>query len=136
MDDCRGHDVVIACGGVGLAPLRPAIYDIIRHRADYGRVFLLYGARTPGDLLFAREYDAWRDADIEIEVTTVDIGDAGWRGNIGVVPVAVLPPAARTRRSTHVLTCGPEIMIRFVDLRGPGPQGSPAITSTSRWNAT
>ena len=62
----RGHDVVIACGGVGLAPLRPAIYDIVRNRADYGRVFLLYGARTPGDLLFSSEYDTWRNADIEI----------------------------------------------------------------------
>jgi NAD(P)H-flavin reductase len=112
MEACRGHDVVIACGGVGLAPLRPAIYHIIAHRSDFGRVFLLYGARTPGDLLYAREYPAWREADIEVEVT-VDIGDSDWRGNMGVVPVLFY----RMRLSapkTVILTCGPEIMIRFV----------------------
>ena len=74
MEACKGQDVVIACGGIGLAPLRPVIYHIIRHRADYGRVILLYGARTPGDLLYADEYDAWRKAGIEVQVT-VDIGD-------------------------------------------------------------
>ena len=53
-----GNDVVIACGGIGLAPLRPAIYHILNHRSDYGRVILLYGARTPKDLLYTSEYDA------------------------------------------------------------------------------
>ncbi|MBV8486902.1 MAG: FAD/NAD(P)-binding protein [Planctomycetaceae bacterium] len=111
-NSCKGHDVVIACGGVGLAPLRPAIYEIIRNRADYGRVFLLYGARTPGDLLFAREYDTWRNLEIEI-FTTVDIGDARWRGNIGVVPTLFYRLRLEARR-TQVMTCGPEIMIHFV----------------------
>ena len=55
---CRGHDVVMACGGVGLAPLRPAIYHVLNHRDDYGRVFLLYGARTPADLLYQDEFEA------------------------------------------------------------------------------
>jgi NAD(P)H-flavin reductase len=112
MEACRGHDVVIACGGVGLAPLRPAIYHIIAHRAEFGRVFLLYGARTPGDLLFAREYPAWREADIEVEVT-VDIGDSDWRGNMGVVPVLFYRMRLNAPK-TVILTCGPEIMIRFV----------------------
>jgi NAD(P)H-flavin reductase len=112
MEACQGRDVVIACGGVGLAPLRPAIYQIIAHRADYGRVFLLYGARTPGDLLYSREYEAWREADIEVELT-VDIGDQDWRGNMGVVPVLFYRMRLDAAR-TVVLTCGPEIMIRFV----------------------
>ena len=111
-DNCKAQDIVIACGGVGLAPLRPAIYDIVRNRADYGRVFLLYGARTSGDLLFAREYDTWRNADIEM-FTTVDLGDARWRGNIGVVPSLFYRLRLEARR-THVMTCGPEIMIHFV----------------------
>ena len=112
VEACKGRDLVIACGGVGLAPLRPAIYHVINNRSDYGRVFLLYGARTPGDLLYAGEYAAWREADIEIEVT-VDIGDQTWTGNMGVVPVLFY----RMRLSapkTVILTCGPEIMIRFV----------------------
>jgi NAD(P)H-flavin reductase len=112
MDACRGQDVVIACGGIGLAPLRPAIYHLLRHRADYGRVILLYGARTPRDLLYSGEYAAWRQAGVEVEVT-VDIGDEGWQGNIGVVPVLFYRLRLKAER-TWVLTCGPEVMIRFV----------------------
>jgi NAD(P)H-flavin reductase len=112
MVEARGQDVVIACGGIGLAPLRPAIYHIVRHRADYGRVILLYGARTPGDLLYSAEYDSWRKAGIEVEVT-VDIGADDWRGNIGVVPV-LFYRLRLTPNSTRVLTCGPEVMIHFV----------------------
>jgi NAD(P)H-flavin reductase len=110
--ECRGKDVVIACGGIGLAPLRPAIYHFLNHREDFGRLVLLYGARTPNDLLFKAEYDDWRSRGLDVQVT-VDIGDANWQGHIGVAPVLFyrlrLPP-----NNTAVLTCGPEIMIRFV----------------------
>lgn len=110
--ECRGHDVVIACGGIGLAPLRPAIYQLINHRADYERVLLLYGARTAGDLLYRQEYDRWREAGIEVEVT-VDLGEPDWGGHIGVVP-ALFYHLRLDGRKTFVMTCGPEIMIRFV----------------------
>ena len=112
MEACRGQDVVIAAGGIGLAPLRPAIYDILRHREDYGRVFLLYGARTSQDLLYTHEYEAWRSGGIELEAT-VDIGDADWRGQIGVVPILFYRLRLHPER-TRIMTCGPEIMIRFV----------------------
>jgi NAD(P)H-flavin reductase len=112
LDACRGQDVVLACGGIGLAPLRPAIYHLLHHRADYGRVILLYGARTPRDLLYSAEYDAWRAAGLEVEVT-VDIGDGTWQGNVGVVPVLFYRLRLQAGR-THVLTCGPEVMMRFV----------------------
>jgi NAD(P)H-flavin reductase len=112
MGRMRGQDVIIACGGIGLAPLRPVLYHIIRNRGDYGRVTLLYGARTPNDLLYAREYDAWRRAGIDVEVT-VDLGDADWQGHIGVVPVLFYRLRVNAAQ-TYVLTCGPEVMIRFV----------------------
>jgi NAD(P)H-flavin reductase len=112
LQEARGQDVVIACGGIGLAPLRPAIYHILRHRTDYGRVILLYGARTPGDLLYSAEYSTWRNAGIEVEVT-VDIGADDWRGNIGVVPVLFYRLRLKPNH-TRVLTCGPEVMIHFV----------------------
>jgi NAD(P)H-flavin reductase len=112
VEACRGNDVVIACGGVGLAPLRPAIYHFIRHRDQYGRLILLYGARTPNDLLYTDEYDAWRKAGIEVEVT-VDLGSADWSGDIGVVPVLFYRLRLKAPQ-TRVLTCGPEIMMRFV----------------------
>jgi len=109
---CRGQDVVIACGGVGLAPLRPAIFHILNHRDDFGRVFLLYGARTPKDLLYSAEYEVWRDGGIEVEIT-VDLGDADWRGHIGVVPILFYRLRLNASK-TCVLTCGPEVMMRFV----------------------
>jgi NAD(P)H-flavin reductase len=112
VEHCRGRDIVIACGGIGLAPLRPAIYDILNNRSDYGRVILLYGARTPGGLLYASEYDSWRGANIDMEVT-VDIGDAQWKGNVGVVPQLFYRHRLQADRTT-ILSCGPEIMMRFV----------------------
>lgn len=112
VEACRGCDLVIAGGGVGLAPLRPVLYHVASHRADYGRVVLLYGARTAGDLLYPGEYDAWRAAGIEVMVT-VDLGDAKWQGPIGVVP-ALFYRLRLQAEQTRILTCGPEIMMRFV----------------------
>jgi len=112
VEACRGRDVVIACGGIGLAPLRPAIYEILNHREDYGRVILLYGARTRDGLLYTSEYAAWRAKDIDLEVT-VDIGDANWKGHVGVVPQLFYQHRLQAERTT-VLSCGPEIMMRFV----------------------
>jgi NAD(P)H-flavin reductase len=111
-DSYRGNDIVIACGGIGLAPLRPAIYHILNHRDEYGRVILLYGARTPKDLLYTLEYDIWRSKGLEVEIT-VDIGDAGWQGHVGVVPVLFYRLRLQPKQ-TAVMTCGPEIMMRFV----------------------
>ena len=112
MEQCVGRDVVIACGGIGLAPLRPAIYHIINHRDDYRKVYLLYGARTPLGLLYADEYDRWRNAGIEMEMT-VDSGDANWQGHIGVVPM-LFDRLRLDADDTRVLACGPEIMMRFI----------------------
>jgi NAD(P)H-flavin reductase len=112
VETCRGCDLVIACGGVGLAPLRSVIYHVGRHRQDFGRVHLLYGARTPRDLLFTREYDAWRLAGIEVNVT-VDLGDENWQGRIGVVPM-LMDRLRLDAQRTRLFTCGPEVMMRFV----------------------
>jgi NAD(P)H-flavin reductase len=112
IDQCRGRDVVIAGGGIGLAPLRPLLYHIINHRQDFRRVILLYGARAPQDLLYTDEFDSWRNADLEIEVT-VDRGETDWQGHIGVVP-ALFYRLRLDAAQTRVLTCGPEIMMRFV----------------------
>lgn len=112
MDSMEGHDIIIAAGGIGLPPLRPAIYHILRNRAKFGRVNLLYGARTPGDLLYTTEFDEWRKADIQVQIT-VDRADDTWQGQVGVVPMLFYRFRIDPARST-VLTCGPEVMIRFV----------------------
>ncbi len=108
----KGKDLVIVAGGIGLPPLRPAILSILRNRSSYGRVVLLYGARTPADLLYTEEFPRWQEGNIEVHVT-VDLADEHWKGQVGVVPqlfyrIRVDP------RQTHVFTCGPEIMMRFV----------------------
>jgi NAD(P)H-flavin reductase len=108
----HGSDVILVAGGIGLAPLRPAIYHLISHRADYGKVTILVGGRTPADLLFPSEYDAWRQHDIDV-IPTVDRADEGWHGRVGVVPMLFYALRPDPRR-TVVLACGPEIMMRFV----------------------
>ena len=111
----RGKDVVIAAGGIGLAPLRPAIYHILDHREEYGRIAVLYGARTPRDMLYVSELEEWRGRfDLEVAVT-VDSAQGDWRGNVGVVTTLV-PPANFDAGNTVAMICGPEIMMRFVVL--------------------
>jgi NAD(P)H-flavin reductase len=112
LEDCLGRDVVIAAGGIGLPPIRPVLYYIMHHRREFGRVVVLYGARTPNDLQFTSEYKTWQEAGIELDIT-VDRGDDNWTGRVGVVPILFY----NTRidpKNTVILTCGPEIMIRFV----------------------
>lgn len=112
VEEWTGKDIVIASGGIGFPPMRPVLYYVIRHRRDFGKVIVLYGARTPNDLQFSREYQAWQDAGIEVNVT-VDRGDDAWQGRVGVVPILFYNTRVDPR-NTVILTCGPEIMIRFV----------------------
>ncbi len=94
---------------------------------------LLYGARTPGGLLYTSEYAAWREKNIEIEVT-VDISDADWNGHIGVVPQLFYSHRLQAERTT-VMSCGPEIMMRFVVFEALCAK-SGRRTYSSRWNET
>jgi NAD(P)H-flavin reductase len=112
----QGRDVFIAAGGIGLAPLRPAIYHILDHRAAYGKVTIIYGARTPADLLYPGEYEAWRAKDVEVLIT-VDRGDSAWTGQVGVVPILFYNLRLQPEKSV-LFTCGPEIMMRFVVFEG------------------
>lgn len=108
----EGSDVLIVAGGLGLAPLRPAIYRILADRHRYGRVAILFGSRNPHDMLFRHELEQWRQRlDVTIEVT-VDHADADWRGHVGVVP-ALIPRVAFDRHEAVALVCGPEVMMRF-----------------------
>ncbi|MCJ7434029.1 MAG: FAD/NAD(P)-binding protein [Anaerolineales bacterium] len=116
MEEIKGRDVIISSGGIGLAPLRPAIYHIMHNREKYGKVLLIYGARTPKDLLYSNEYEMWRTADIDVQIT-VDRADETWDGQVGVVPMLFYRFRINAQKSA-VLTCGPEIMIRFVIYEG------------------
>ncbi len=107
-----GKDVVVVAGGLGLAPLRPALYRLFAERERYGKIVLLYGTRSPDDILFRRELEAWRGRlDAEVEVT-VDHAMAAWHGNVGVV-TTLIPRCTFDPAQTVALVCGPEVMMRF-----------------------
>ncbi len=108
----EGVDVVLVAGGLGLAPLRPALYEILDRRRAFGEVVLLYGARTPNDLLYRPQLDRWaRRRDLTVDVT-VDSAPASWSGRVGVVPKLIAGATFRPE-STLALVCGPEVMMRF-----------------------
>ena len=110
--EAEGSDIVIVTGGIGLAPLRPAIYHVLANREKYGRFVLLFGARTPRDLVFARELEQWRGQfDFEVEVT-LDTATSDWHGNVGVV-TTLIPRATFDPRDAVAMICGPEVMMRF-----------------------
>lgn len=109
----KGRDVVIVAGGIGLAPLRPMIYQVLENREQYGRLVLLYGARSPRELLYRKELAAWaRQPDTQVLVT-VDYGGLSWHGHVGVVTSLFKYARLRGPRSV-AMVCGPEIMMRFV----------------------
>lgn len=112
VDEVKGRDVIVIAGGLGLAPLRPAILRLLANRGDYGRVTILYGARTPADILFSAELQRWRGRfDVRVEAI-VDRAGRDWFGPVGVVTrlLDLVPVEA----DDAVFVCGPEIMMRFV----------------------
>jgi NAD(P)H-flavin reductase len=116
--------VVIVAGGVGLPPLRPVVYHLLRHRREYGRIALLYGARTPADVLYPAELDRWQQCDDFQVLRTVGRGDPSWGGSVGVV-TTLFPGVTFDPQRTVGLMCGPEVMMRIVqrefEKRGVGP---------------
>jgi NAD(P)H-flavin reductase len=113
MARAEGKDVVVVAGGLGLAPLRPALYRLLAERARFGKVTLLFGARRPEDILFRREVEGWRGRfDIDVEVT-VDYAASEWHGHVGVVTTLISRLDADPAKSV-AMVCGPEVMMRFV----------------------
>ncbi len=110
--DGYGRDVVVVAGGLGLAPLRPALYQLQAERKRFGKLVLLYGTRRPEDILFRRQLAGWRrQLDMEIEVT-VDHASTDWRGHVGVV-TKLIPRLGIDADNAMALVCGPEVMMRF-----------------------
>ena len=111
-----GRDIVIAAGGLGVAPLRAAIYEIVRQRHRFGDVVAVIGARSPELLLYAGEYPAWRAGGIRV-VAAIDRAADGWSGRVGFVPevvAAVCDELALDPARTSALACGPDVMMQLV----------------------
>jgi sulfhydrogenase subunit gamma (sulfur reductase) len=112
LDYLAGKNLVFVAGGIGLAPLRSLIWNVIDNRDKYGNVDIIYGARSPSDLCFKYDLDAWEKDPAVNMTTTVDREAEGWTGNVGFVP-AVTEKAAPSPRNAVAIVCGPPVMIRF-----------------------
>jgi NAD(P)H-flavin reductase len=112
--DChcaRGRDVLFLAGGIGLVPLRSLVRTMITHRHDYGRIWLLFGAREPADLVYLDETREWEKAGNFKVLLTVDHGDSGWKGAVGIV-TTLLKDFTGDPAKTTAYVCGPLVMIR------------------------
>ncbi len=112
VDRMKGKDLLFIGGGIGLAPLRSLIQNVLDRRLDYGEITILYGARTPRDLCFKYDLESWAANPTVKMVTSVDAADGDWKGKVGLVPV-VLEEMAPSPQKTVAVTCGPPIMIRY-----------------------
>jgi sulfite reductase subunit B len=117
----KGKDVLFAAGGLGLAPLRSLINEVLDQRDSFGRVIILYGTKHPSEILFGDELAQWAErGDVEFHMS-VDRGDESWQGNVGVI-TTLFPKVMINPRDTVAAICGPPIMYRFVlmELLGKG----------------
>ncbi len=130
--EIEGADVVIVAGGIGLAPLRPAILSLLARRERYGRLLLLYGGRAPGQLLYMHELDEWAARGLDVALT-VDSAGPEWLGHVGVVP-RLIGRAHFDAADAVALLCGPEVMMRFTvaALARSGVRGDRVYASMER----
>ena len=117
VEELAGQDVVVVAGGLGTAPLRPLIYHLMNQRDLFGRVWLIIGARTPDGLLYPQEYKTWRDCGIDVQLT-VDRPATGWNGHVGVVTLLIDRLQLTRPLQTHLVACGPEVMMKYAAKSG------------------
>ncbi|MBZ5615822.1 MAG: FAD/NAD(P)-binding protein [Acidobacteriia bacterium] len=128
-----GKDLLFVAGGIGLPPLRSLIWNVLDERSRFGKVTILYGARTPTDLVYKQELSEWgKRSDLETHVT-VDAAQPGWSGTVGVVPLLFKKVIVHPE-STLAYVCGPPIMIRIAiqDLLALGFKDEAIISTLER----
>ncbi len=113
VEQMRNKNLVFIGGGLGLAPLKSLIRTVFANRRDFGKVTILYGARTPSDLLFRDELAVWGNTDNAEVLVTVDVGSSDWQGNVGVVTTLFSKTAISAQNAVAII-CGPTVMFRFV----------------------
>lgn len=116
MEYMEGQDILLIAGGLGIVPLRAPIFSVLENRSRYNRVDIMYGAKTPGDLLFTYQYEMWRQFDLNLGLT-VDQGDENWDGPVGVITNLLEERIAETgslAKNTYAIVCGPPVMFKFV----------------------
>ena len=115
LEEMRGKDLLLIGGGIGMAPLRSLLWNLLDTRDDYGQITVIYGARSVADLVYKQELDEWGARDDLKLILTVDPGgeDENWTGEVGFVPT-VLSATKPSAVNAVAITCGPPIMIKFV----------------------
>jgi len=108
----KGKNILFVGGGIGMAPLRTLLLYMFDNRGDYGKITLLYGARTPEDMAFAYEIEEWRKTKNTDVVLTIDREAEGWKERVGLIP-NVLLEMNPSPKDAVAITCGPPIMIKF-----------------------
>lgn len=108
----KGRNIVIIAGGFAFTTLRATLIYMLKNRADYGNITVVYGARTPGMLLYKDEFKTWQERhDLDVHVT-VDREAPGWKGLVGFVPT-IAGQVKPLPENAAALICGPPIMIKF-----------------------
>ncbi len=114
MEDLQGADCLIISGGIGMAPVRSVVNTILAEREKYGRMTLLYGNRSPADILFTEELEEWGKGENDEVLVTIDRPAEGWEGNVGVVTTLFEKIELDPSRRTVAVVVGPPVMYRFV----------------------
>ncbi len=114
MENFEGADCLIVAGGIGMAPLRSVVHTILADRDKYGRMILLYGNRSPDDILFKAELKAWAEDDRNQILVTIDQPAEGWAGHVGVVTTLFEEITLDPSRRVVAAVVGPPVMYRFV----------------------
>lgn len=116
LETFENKDVLIVGGGVGLAPLRSLLFSLFAQIDKYNKVVLRYGARSPSDMVYKSALPQWAKRKKVDVVTTVDVGDPTWKGNVGLV-TTILKDAPVDLKKAVAIVCGPPIMMKFVTLK-------------------
>ena len=111
-EQLKGKDLWFIGGGIGMAPIRSLLNFCLDNRKDYGKINIIYGARTSGDLCYTYEFDAWAKAPNTELFLTIDKEEEGWDKNVGFVPQYVLDLKPSPKNAVAI-TCGPPIMIKY-----------------------
>ncbi len=108
-----GQSILLIAGGLGLAPLRAPVYYVTENRAEFKDVHILYGTKSPDQLLFDYQYESWRRIDdVDMQIIVEEPNDS-WNGPVGLI-TKLLGDLDVTPNETYAIVCGPPVMFKFV----------------------
>lgn len=116
IDEFKHKEILIVGGGVGLAPLRSLIFTLFASLNDYKKVVIRYGARSPADIVYKESIPSWSKKENVDFVTSVDVGDSTWKGNVGLV-TTILKDLPLNCLDAKAIVCGPPIMMKFTTFK-------------------